>query len=314
METDTTPDGAVSDSTSAATGGEVSTAETLLSATVDAGADTSGNQNSNSDNPFAALIGPDGAFVDGWPNLLKGAEYDEVRATAQNYKTLPALLKGLKDSKAAAMAKTEGMVKLPGAEAKPEEIAAFRSALGIPEAPEGYQLKPEALPPGVEIDPEVFADFAKVAHASNLTPAQVETLAAWQANLELKSAEKATAEHAAYLAAQKQELQTKWGPKAPEKMMQAQRAAATFGLKPENPIFQSAEVVAAFAAIADAMSEDKLVSGESLTNRLSPEAGAKDILSNTANRWHKAYHDPGHPDHRAAVDEYLRLMKEAYPG
>ena len=48
---------------------------------------------------------------------------------------------------AAARAKTEGMIRVPGDDAKPEDVAAFRKALGVPDDPTGYGLvKPETLP------------------------------------------------------------------------------------------------------------------------------------------------------------------------
>src|SRR5690242_8897032 len=50
----------------------------------------------------------------------------------------------------AARAKTDGMVKVPSADAKPEEWEAFYRAAGRPEKPEDYGLKaPEKLPDGV---------------------------------------------------------------------------------------------------------------------------------------------------------------------
>lgn len=64
-------------------------------------------------------------------------------------------------------------VEAPKADAKPEEIAAWRQAQGIPESPEKYQL---ALKTGLQVTPadkpSVDA-LLKTAHAAHMTPAQV---------------------------------------------------------------------------------------------------------------------------------------------
>lgn len=56
--------------------------------------------------------------------------------------------------------KTKGMIKMPGADAKPEEIAAYRKAIGVPDTAEGYQLPiPESA---VEEDKALFGEIAKL--------------------------------------------------------------------------------------------------------------------------------------------------------
>lgn len=267
-----------------------------------------------SENPYASLIQPDGSFVDGWPNLLADDRYADVRATAANYKDLPSLLKGLKDSKAAAMQRLDGMVKVPGQDAKPEDVAAYRKALGIPETPEAYAFDKVQIPQGVELDPAAIAEFQKTSHELGLTPAQAAKLVEFQAGLEARSVESFQREQAAALEAEGAKLQQAWGPKYQEKVSLAHRAAATFGLDPESPIFRSAEAVMAFAKIGESISEDKLVSGETISNRLGPEQQADDIIKNSANPLHKAYHDSTHPMHKEATARFMELMKKAFPG
>lgn len=56
-------------------------------------------------------------------------------------------------------------------DAKPEEIAAYRKAAGIPEAPEGYGLAyPETMKP-TEADAAVLGEFQKHMHAAHVPPA-----------------------------------------------------------------------------------------------------------------------------------------------
>lgn len=58
-----------------------------------------------------------------------------------------------------ALQKREGQVRVPGKDAKPEEIAAYHKAIGIPEKPELYEF-PE-LPEGLELNDHVKASRAE---------------------------------------------------------------------------------------------------------------------------------------------------------
>lgn len=63
---------------------------------------------------------------------------------------------------------SRGMVRVPGGDADPATLAAFRSALGVPESPDGYQVTaPHAL---LTPDPAVNARL----HAAGFTPQQVQ--------------------------------------------------------------------------------------------------------------------------------------------
>ena len=295
----------MSDTATESTATESTGSETLLSQTQEAQTETT-----SSDNPFSALINSDGSFVDGWPNLLNGDEYADVRATAANYKSLPALLKGLKDSKAAAMAKTEGMVKLPGAEATPEEISAYRQALGIPDSADAYQFENLKLPDGVELDVEEIATFKGVAHELNLNPSQASKLVEFQAALEARRAQREMADANAFMEAESKRLQDAWGNDVEAKRVFSMRAGQTWGLDLSKP-FTAADVMIAFERAGRSVSEDKLVSGESITNRLSYASQADDILHNKQNTWNEPFFDAGHEKHEQAVAEWNRLMAEA---
>lgn len=67
----------------------------------------------------------------------------------------------------------------PGKDAKPEEVAAYRKSLGIPDAPEGYKF-PD-LPAGQVLSDEVKAErtaWAKEFHEAGLSSTQAERLIA----------------------------------------------------------------------------------------------------------------------------------------
>lgn len=63
--------------------------------------------------------------------------------------------------------------------ASAEELAAWRQENGIPDKPEGYDLKmPEGIVFG-EADKPIIESFTKAAHAANFAPAQVKAALAW---------------------------------------------------------------------------------------------------------------------------------------
>jgi hypothetical protein len=109
---------------------------------------------------------------------IKGKDFNEVG---------PTLAKMVVEGQKLIGKKTEGMIKLPGKDAKPEEIAAYREAVGIPETPADYDVKlPADAPEGMAIDPERFAGYAKVFHAMNLSNDQVNGIIGWALQEEAK--------------------------------------------------------------------------------------------------------------------------------
>lgn len=83
----------------------------------------------------------------------------------------------------------EGYVRVPGENAAPEERMAFRSALGLPEAPEGYALPEMELPEGFEVREDLRQGFLGKAFELGLTPAQVAGLYQWFLPLNVEAAQ-----------------------------------------------------------------------------------------------------------------------------
>ena len=74
---------------------------------------------------------------------------------------------------------------MPGEDAKPEDVAAFHKALGVPEDPNGYELDKVELPEGMTFDTERAAAMAPILQKMGVTPAAAKALveadAAYQA-------------------------------------------------------------------------------------------------------------------------------------
>lgn len=94
---------------------------------------------------------------------FKGNSWDEVG---------PALAAQFVNVEKAVGAKTEGMVRVPGKDAKPEEVAAFRKAIGVPETVEGYA--DVRAPEGATLDDKTFGMAKERLHRAGYTTAQVQ--------------------------------------------------------------------------------------------------------------------------------------------
>lgn len=74
----------------------------------------------------------------------------------------------------------KGLIKLPGKDAKPEEIDAYRKAIGVPDKPEEYlkvlPARPKELGERDPADVELLKVALPVFHAKNFTPDQITTM------------------------------------------------------------------------------------------------------------------------------------------
>ena len=102
---------------------------------------------------------------------IKGKDWQEAG---------PTLAKMLVESQKVIGKRNEGMIKLPGPGAKPEEVAAYREAIGVPKVPSDYKVElPADAPEGVALDPGRMEGWSKVFHNMNLTNEQANGIVAW---------------------------------------------------------------------------------------------------------------------------------------
>lgn len=122
---------------------------------------------------FEGALGADGNFSEGWTAKAFGADYKGPLANAKSFGDVS---KMLTDSMTAARQKTEGMIRIPGADAKPEDVAAYRAALGVPEKAEDYA---HVLPDGVkdeQLNKEQLSAWKGKLHAQGIPKAAAETI------------------------------------------------------------------------------------------------------------------------------------------
>ncbi|HET8534951.1 MAG TPA: hypothetical protein VFL74_05315 [Sphingomicrobium sp.] len=158
-----------------------------------------------------------------------------------------------------------GRIKIPGEDAKPEEIKAFREAMGVPEKAEDYEIK---LPDGLdsekyEIDEHFLGPMREVALEHNV-PAK-----AFNA-----FAEKFMRQQAEDIVAQAQANNTKrdekvkeWGTDAPARKAEFKRGAEILGLDKSAILrmqsgFGVGETMDLLAKIGNLAGEDFFASGK----------------------------------------------------
>lgn len=253
------------------------------------------------------LIGEDFSFRQGWQEVLP----EEYRATGANFKSLPDVMKSLVETKRLASGKLEGMVKLPGEGATPEELAAFHRALGVPEKPEDYGLtKPEGEAAKLWNEEEVNA-FLKEAHSKGIPKAQAEWLVNYQITQRAAAMQKEMEEGRAFMQQRDAELRAAFGNNAEKEMNAAKRVLMTIdpSYNLDEMQFLPAKLVIGLASFARKMHPDTLVSETQFNNQLKPSDVGTAIISDPTNPDYKAYHDPVHPQHEAVVKKVLDSFK-----
>lgn len=115
-------------------------------------------------------------------------EVTETIAPHQNFlsqfKDQESFIKSAADTKAALSRKLEGLVRIPGEDSPPEDVAAFRQAMGVPDDPSGYEITAEDALNLPGFDPDSLGEIKAAAHDLGLTAGQLKGLVAAQAKIE----------------------------------------------------------------------------------------------------------------------------------
>jgi len=161
-------------------------------------------------------------------------------------------------------------VKKPGADAKPEELAAYqaevRKITGAPDKPEGYGLKaPENLPEGVEWNAELAGKASAIAHKYSVPPEALHELIALNnenvGGMMAKSAEAQKVQRDEMIAG----LNAEWKDQAPNNWQRAARGAIALGIDiNDSELANNAEFIKAALAVDRLIGEDtKLIGADS---------------------------------------------------
>ena len=234
-------------------------------------------------------VGEDGNFSDGWLDRLPG-ELDPAKQTLAKYRGLPELAKSHFELQQL-LGKKSSAVNIPGEKSTPEEVAAFRKAVGVPETADGYNLKPEKLPDGVTWDDATGKAYAEIAHKHHIPAAAMKELAALQLSQEAMRAEEVGRMFDEKYERSRQELQTAWGANFDKNIKTAKQLAELAKLDPNTWGAGDPNVVQALVRIAGMLSEDKLVTGGFAPSIQGGKDRANSIMTDKTNSLYAKYHD-----------------------
>lgn len=202
-------------------------------------------------------------------------------------------------------------IPVPNKFATEEDWKAVFNKLGAPEKPEDYKYN---FKEG-EVDQELLSTFNQQAHKLGLLPKQAESLIKFYNDLNEGSSVQAEEKAAQTRLHTENELKKEFGPQYVKRLDQAKRlASSTLGndflentlLADGSRLGDNLNVVKAFSDLAEKLSEDEVVKGDSSSYMTANEI-EKEIASLTEEG--SPYWTKTHPNHQKAVQEVLKLRE-----
>ena len=204
-------------------------------------------------------------------------------------------------------AATPVSVTVPGENASPEEVAAFRKAIGVPDSADGYEIAaPENLPEGLNWDEDAVKAFKAFALEQGLTGKQAAAAVAYHTKMVSDSVAAAIAAHNAAADQTEAKLKAEFGSEYGHKIQQANNALRVFGLSDalgRAGLLADEAVVRAMIKIGESFAESKLKGGDTPPN--SAQARYDELVKNQKS----AYWNDADPNHQQAVHEVNELLK-----
>lgn len=248
----------------------------------------------------AGWVNPDGTFGDKWLDALP-EDSAVFKNSVKNFKSVPDLVKALGNANALIGKK----LGVPNEKSSPEEVAAFRKAMGVPDTLDDYKFAPDALPEGMTWNDDFAKPFAEIAHKHNVPPGAMKALANQFAHYEKVKLEALQSTFEKQRSEAVGTLQKEWGAEFDKNIGIAKQAAKMAGVDANSHGFSDPEVVRGFVRMAQMMSEDKMGRGLQSAEMMTGQARAMDIMRNADNPWHKRYQEGD----REAVSLVNSLLK-----
>ena len=202
-------------------------------------------------------------------------------------------------------------IPVPNKFATEEDWKAVFNKLGAPEKPEDYKYN---FKEG-EVDQELLSTFNQQAHKLGLLPQQAESLIKFYNDMNEGSSVQAEEKAAQTRIHTENELKKEFGPQYVKRLDQAKRlASSTLGndflentlLADGSRLGDNLNVVKAFSNLAEKLSEDEVVKGDSSSYMTANEI-EKEINSLTEEG--SPYWTKTHPNHQKAVQEVFKLRE-----
>jgi hypothetical protein len=202
-------------------------------------------------------------------------------------------------------------IPVPNKFATEDDWKAVFNKLGAPEKPEDYKYN---FKEG-EVDQELLSTFNQQAHKLGLLPQQAESLIKFYNDMNEGSSVQAEEKAAQTRIHTENELKKEFGPQYVKRLDQAKRlASSTLGndflentlLADGSRLGDNLNVVKAFSDLAEKLSEDEVVKGDSSSYMTANEI-EKEINSLTEEG--SPYWTKTHPNHQKAVQEVFKLRE-----
>lgn len=247
------------------------------------------------------LLGANGEFSPEWYNQFE--ELQPYAATLGKFRRPEALAKSY--------ALLERMKGYPALE-DTRRMAAFRTAVGLPEHAEDYAIpRPENTPDELW-DPALAASLSQVAYEYGVPPTAMGALCEKYAEEGRRMLEATLESEAAAIVRADSELQQDWGPNYEDNMQTigtflenlGKRAGVDVAELATNPALRAnADFARLMLAAATLLEEAPLLTGSPTDSR----DEARRIVSDPNHPLHEAYMRTSHPRHRYANEQYDRL-------
>jgi len=263
------------------TSSEQSLLDTGAATNADAPAAT---ETSTAPTQHTGYVKDDGSFSEGWIDKLPD-EVSDYKSSIKNFKSVPDLVKALGNANALIGKK----LGVPNEKSSPEEVAAFRRSLGVPDTIDEYKFAPDALPEGMTWDDNNVKNYAEIAHKHNIPPSAMKALVTEHAKMEHFKMQGMQAQIEKQHVDAVNTLKKEWGGEFDKNIGLAKQAAKIAGVNANSQGFADPEVVRGFVRLSQMMSEDKVGRSMSGSEFMTGSARAKDIMSNPDNSWHKRY-------------------------
>jgi hypothetical protein len=198
----------------------------------------------------------------------------------------------------------------------PEEIAAYRKAMDVPDKPEDYLVDKPTLPNDIPFDDGIAMQYMQVAHRHNISKAAMKELLevnAKQAEIQVQVGQQRNTEIRDEGRTQLRQL---WGRDYDRRMALAERAVKFVGGDVNDYGWRSPGAVRTIAALAAKLDEDQLVqAGGSLPQGVhSMKQAAIDIIQNPNNKDYAAYHGKGRPPDNDVRARVRRMLEQSDRG
>ena len=205
----------------------------------------------------------------------------------------------------------EGMVKVPGEGATPEQIATYRKAIGVPGSAEEYGLD-VAEDLRHLVPKESLGVYAAMFHDLGIPKAQAQQLVTRHAEMQANLVRGIVTEYAK----QREALKTQWGPETFDRRLTLASRAIEVLVNEEDHAFLNRPGIAGhpfflrlFARLGEEMAEDGIIQSD--------VAGVKTTEA-MASRAQEIIRDPQwlagkHPQQEALTAEYTKLQRQLTP-